>query len=1036
MAKTKVAILGGGVGALTTAYHLCATEELRARYDVTIYQMGWRLGGKGATGRNDWNRIQEHGLHVWFGFYNNAFKLMQDVFEVWEKDSNNALQNWRDTLKPHDFTPIGMVLKGNKPAYWPLSWPRLGGTAGDPNVIPTPTQLIGSILGVLEDLFIHWDDLTGLIIDGKLVHDGDRNDKSRESAPPDLSHHINLVKKLRAAHQNNSLDPAAVRILLRSLNVIFAFLPNTHVLRDFFAFFIPFSVGVIDDFIIAGRTADSLDEIEFTDWLIQHGGIPRDLRKSTTLRTCYDTFMQYLDGDYHKPNWAAGIAALSCVRMFFTCHEAVFWNMEAGMGEVIVVPIYQTLLQCGVKVKFFRRVENLGLSDDQQLIETIKVAKQVDLVGGGDDYHPLIDVSLDSGKTLLAWPIEPLWAQVDKGEIIKNTLAANGSSLESHWCSWSPVGYETLQRGKDFDIAVLAISLGGFKALNHEPTLAHQLQKASPAFNAMTSNIGIIPTLSMQLWCEPDLNGLGWEVPQPAAVAGPEPWSIWAEMRQTLKYEPVPPNVPDPKSVHYFCGVWKSDLVAQPSTDLSVPKAALNTVTASAIDWLDTYIGNFWPKAVTSGAHGTRFNWDVLVSPTGGIGAERLKQQIVRANVDPTECLPGSAVGSTKYRLRTDQSGFFNLFLAGCWIRTGFNTSCVEATVMSGMQAARAITGDKLFISGENFLNHGGVTESSGTYQSFLGHGEVSMQAPGLFEDCRLNVFVLPIDLEKAQTLVDTLLNPASAGAVHYRVLAPVAVCSFLAVGRCSSPTERFGWLPYREASLSLPLVEIRSGHLPRLVAWMPYVFPDATIPMVSGRESWGFSKSLGQITVPDGLTEIQTYCCETLLFERLASDCQGHVRPLLTVNGAAVSEGDSWSSSESMLEALRSVFSASETPLIVLAEDLVALAGGVADFIQGQLPVINLKQFRGAPDGTMACYQALVECPMQIDAFNGARRLRGDWAVSITECESHQVINDFGFPAAVDGTSTVSPLLALEVSMDFRANPGTVIWQRSASQS
>src|SRR5690606_146372 len=65
--KIKVAVLGGGVAALTTAFELTSTEELRAKYDVTVYQMGWRLGGKGASGRNRAvaNRIEEHGLHIW-----------------------------------------------------------------------------------------------------------------------------------------------------------------------------------------------------------------------------------------------------------------------------------------------------------------------------------------------------------------------------------------------------------------------------------------------------------------------------------------------------------------------------------------------------------------------------------------------------------------------------------------------------------------------------------------------------------------------------------------------------------------------------------------------------------------------------------------------------------------------------------------------------------------------------------------------------------------------------------------------------------
>ena len=66
----RIAILGGGVGAMTAAFWLSDKEDWQNRYQIDVYQMGWRLGGKGASGRNAdiAERIEEHGLHIWFGF--------------------------------------------------------------------------------------------------------------------------------------------------------------------------------------------------------------------------------------------------------------------------------------------------------------------------------------------------------------------------------------------------------------------------------------------------------------------------------------------------------------------------------------------------------------------------------------------------------------------------------------------------------------------------------------------------------------------------------------------------------------------------------------------------------------------------------------------------------------------------------------------------------------------------------------------------------------------------------------------------------
>jgi len=63
----------------------------------------------------------------------------------------------------------------------------------------------------------------------------------------------------------------------------------------------------------------------------------------------------------------------------------------------------------------------------------------------------------------------------------------------------------------------------------------------------------------------------------------------------------------------------------------------------------------------------------------------------VKANVWPSELYTLSLPGTTRFRLRSDDSGFDNLFLAGDWTLTDLNVGCFEAAVISGMMASRAI---------------------------------------------------------------------------------------------------------------------------------------------------------------------------------------------------------------------------------------------------------------------------------------------------------------------------------------------------------
>src|ERR1044072_4817274 len=77
----RVAIIGGGCAGLTAAWEL----SKQSRYEGSIFEKSWRLGGKGASGRDEAGHICEHGLHVWLGFYENAFRMMRECYAEVQK---------------------------------------------------------------------------------------------------------------------------------------------------------------------------------------------------------------------------------------------------------------------------------------------------------------------------------------------------------------------------------------------------------------------------------------------------------------------------------------------------------------------------------------------------------------------------------------------------------------------------------------------------------------------------------------------------------------------------------------------------------------------------------------------------------------------------------------------------------------------------------------------------------------------------------------------------------------------------------------
>ena len=62
-----------------------------------------RQGRQRAAGnRPARQRIEEHGLHVWFGFYENAFDVIRRVYEELDRPADAPLRTWRDAFHPTD----------------------------------------------------------------------------------------------------------------------------------------------------------------------------------------------------------------------------------------------------------------------------------------------------------------------------------------------------------------------------------------------------------------------------------------------------------------------------------------------------------------------------------------------------------------------------------------------------------------------------------------------------------------------------------------------------------------------------------------------------------------------------------------------------------------------------------------------------------------------------------------------------------------------------------------------------------------------
>ena len=151
IAPEKIAILGGGVGSLTAAWYLTDQPDWQDRYEITVYQLGWRLGGKGASGRNaqQGQRIEEHGLHISFGFYANAFSMIKQAYAALDRPPGSPLATWRDAFRQQDYVALSEDVNGAW-RNWSIVFPTLPGEPGEGGEDISLWQMAVAMVGWIE----------------------------------------------------------------------------------------------------------------------------------------------------------------------------------------------------------------------------------------------------------------------------------------------------------------------------------------------------------------------------------------------------------------------------------------------------------------------------------------------------------------------------------------------------------------------------------------------------------------------------------------------------------------------------------------------------------------------------------------------------------------------------------------------------------------------------------------------------------------------------------------------------------------------
>lgn len=706
-APKKVAILGGGAAAMTAAYYLSSTDELRQKIEVTVYQIGWRLGGKGASGRNAavYDRIEEHGLHVWGGFYYNAFRLMQDCYGALGRPPSAPLATWDKAFVPHSLVAWEEIVDGRF-VTWPVPAATNAGIPGTGGRIPSTWEYLQMIVGWLKaaiENFPHdavkasYSDTTAhrhffshleSLFD-RLAFHGKPYDGSARSALTLAHAEVGRLAATSEPHRAAWHDgiigllEAVAAWLAAAVGGIIANHNETrrlYVLAD-----LGFAAvrGMIRDGVVT-RGFMAIDDIDLAAWLGRHGASELALG-AAPLRGFYDYFFAYDNGDVTKPRMSAGMGLRHLLRVMGEYKGALFWKMQSGMGDAAFGPLYELCRRRGVRFRFFHQVQSLGLSSDQSRVETIRIGRQVDLADDRSEYDALVDVA-----GLPSWPSEPLYEQIAAEQAAE--LRRRGANLEDPWTDWEPVGLVELKAGQHFDAVVLGISIGSF------PQICAELIATRDDWRDMVANLKTIQTQALQLWWNPDLKAMGWTMGNATGTAYGQPLESWSDMSGVIPRERWPEGS-GPGTILYFCGPMQNPSAMPSGRDPGFGRTQTALARETALGWCREYLAHLYPNVVDP-ADPKAPRWDLLLDPSNGSGVERFDAQYVRANYTPSERYVLDLPGTSRYRLEADTSGLSNLALAGDWLFTGLG-GAVESAVIAGMQAGRGLCGQPEEIPGE-----------------------------------------------------------------------------------------------------------------------------------------------------------------------------------------------------------------------------------------------------------------------------------------------------------------------------------------------
>jgi uncharacterized protein with NAD-binding domain and iron-sulfur cluster len=738
--KKRALVLGAGPAGLSAAFALIESGE----YDVDVYQMGWRAGGKCATGRDPGHfRTRQNGSHYLFGCYHNAFALIRRAHQVLSESKDDADKQFGKFFD--DFVARNLLVGAQgynriprradpDKSYWYRYMPQNMACPGTGTKFVTP----------FDYAFMTIQLIFGTIIDFYAAIVSDETDEERFEGCR------LFVRLLPVSPFETSLWSRVLRLFLHPLRFVFNLIAGAVVwvikqliiacevlvpswlsrllfgwwkrsafyavavlriaaqqaeraalaqeknasngmqrLIILFELALAIATGFLSDELWRAGSFEKIDSEDLRHWLRRHGASQLAC-ESSLVRTWYDATISYRNGQQGDPSCSAGVAVQAMLRSILTYKGAFAFQMRAEVGDSYIAPLVRALELLGVKFHFYHRVTELRVSSATQSVEELVINQQI---ANPPKKTEFLDVHFgpeEDRKVRKGWPSAALQP------------AAQGHAfpLDSYYSNVQHRAI-TLRRSVDFDVVVCALPVGVVQDVLVDSRLGPLANLDGP-WREMFEHLRLTESQAIRMWFKVSLTELGWRHEPPILSGTDWPHSTWEDNSQAKDIQNFPQN-DQPGTIGTLFGPLETG-----AGDIRSPNhyaSQLQIAQRNAQTFLYQSMPALWPGLV----EGNAIAWSKFIDLEGRSGEQRFGFQVVAANVGPNESYVVAWPGSLKYRARPDESGYQHLYLAGDWTRNGIEAGTVEGAVISGLKAAHAITGKGETIVGGNDFDFGTV---------------------------------------------------------------------------------------------------------------------------------------------------------------------------------------------------------------------------------------------------------------------------------------------------------------------------------------